>query len=334
MRARFADCFASAAPPFHRLPDNVYHCIRLKDADMMICCRTYDCPKHYTEAWQCLIAEHIEGGHLRPSDSLYALLCFLIPKADPNDNPHWVNDFHALNDNTIPDAYPLPTVQSILADCGKGKIWAKINMTNAFFQTRVHPDDIKYTAVTTPFGLYEWTVMPQRLRNAPATHQQRMFNALHPYIGRFCHVYLDDIIIWSDNLEEHRKNVATVLTALQKAGLICSPKKTALFCLELDFLGHHISQKGIEADGKKVEKVLDWPIPRSASEVCRFLGLVCYISNFLPALAKHTQILNALTMKEAEKSFVWTNNHTSTFESIKPLVTSRECLTIINHNHV
>ena len=69
-------------------------------------------------------------------------------------------------------------------------------------------------------------------------------------------------------------------------------------------MGHHISQKGIEADGKKVEKVLDWPIPRSASEVRGFLGLVHYISNFLPALAKHTQILNTLTMEEAEKSFV------------------------------
>ena len=172
MRARFADCFAADIPPLHRLPDTVHHRIRLKDADMTIRRRTYDCPKKYLEAWQRMIGEHIEGGRLRPSDSPYASPCFMIPKADPNADPRWVNDFRRLNANTIPDAHTLPTVQSILADCAKGKIWAKIDMTNTFFQTRVHPDDIKYTAVSTPFSLYEWTVMPQGLCNAPATHQR------------------------------------------------------------------------------------------------------------------------------------------------------------------
>ena len=99
--------------------------------------------------------------------------------------------------------HPLPRISDILADCAKGKIWGKLDMTNSFFQTRVHPDDVKYTAVTTPFGLFEWTVMPQGCRNAPSTHQRRMNNALRPYIGKICHVYLDDIIIWSQTLDEH-----------------------------------------------------------------------------------------------------------------------------------
>ena len=106
-----------------------------------------------------------------------------------------MNDYRALNDNTIPNRHPLPSINSILSDCAKGKIWGKLDMTNSFFQTRVHPDNVPYTAVTTPFGLYEWLVMPQGGRNAPATHQRRMFNALRPLIGIICHVYLDDIII-------------------------------------------------------------------------------------------------------------------------------------------
>ena len=140
--------------------------------------------------------------------------CFLIPKADPTADPRWVNDYRLLNDNTIPDVHPLPSINEILSNCGKGRIWGKIDMTNSFFQTRVHPDDIHYTAVTTPYGLYEWTVMPQGCCNAPATHQRRMFQALRPYIGSICHVYLDDIIIWSNSVEEHRDNVATILSAL------------------------------------------------------------------------------------------------------------------------
>lgn len=87
-------------------------------------------------------------------------------------------------------------------------------MTNFFFQTPVHPDDIPYTAVLTPFGLYEWTVMSQGCRNTPATHQWQMFHALQKHIGTICHVYLDDIIIWSQNLDEHWWNVATVLECL------------------------------------------------------------------------------------------------------------------------
>ena len=83
--------------------------------------------------------------------------------------PRWVNDYRELNDNTVADKFPLPRIADILADCGKGKIWGKLDMTNAFFQTKVHPDHIKYTAVRTPFGLYEWVVMPQGCRNAPST---------------------------------------------------------------------------------------------------------------------------------------------------------------------
>ncbi|THG92770.1 hypothetical protein EW026_g8249 [Hermanssonia centrifuga] len=239
-----------------------------------------------------------------------------------------------LNANTIPDAHPLPSIAEILSDCGKGKFFAKIDMTNSFFQTRVHPDDIPLTAVTTPFGLYEWTVMPQGCRNAPATHQRRMFNALRDHIGSICHVYLDDIVIWSETLDEHRRNVATVLECLRRHKLYCSPKKTDLFCISINFLGHYISANGIEADNKKVEKILDWPVPRSASDVRSFLGLVRYISNFLPSLAQHTLILNTLTTKEAEKDFRWTPAHFQAFESVKLLVTSRECLTVIDHNNL
>jgi hypothetical protein len=80
-------------------------------------------------------------------------------------------------------------------------------MTNAFFQTCVHPDDMKYLAVHTPFGKYEWTVMPMGVCNAPAVHQRCMTTALQHLIGKICHVYLDDIIIWSQTLEEHEINV-------------------------------------------------------------------------------------------------------------------------------
>jgi hypothetical protein len=85
--------------------------------------------------------------------------------------PRWVNDYRQLNSNTIVDSHPLPRVDDILNDCTKGKIWATIDMTDSFFQTRMHPDDILLTAISTLFGLYKWLVMPMGLHNAPAIHQ-------------------------------------------------------------------------------------------------------------------------------------------------------------------
>jgi hypothetical protein len=179
-----------------------------------------------------------------------------------------------LNNLTVPDNYPLPRVEDILADCAKGVIWGKIDMTNSFFQTRVNPEHVKYTATLMPYGLWEWVVMPMGLRNAPATHQRRVSLALKDHVGRICHVYLDDIIIWSSLVEEHEQNVQKVLDALRVAGLFCSLKKSMLFVMEVNFLGHKISAKGIEADGLKVDRIMRWPAPKNAKEVWCFLGLV------------------------------------------------------------
>jgi len=115
----------------------------------------------------------------------------------------------------------------------------------------MHPDHVHLTAVTTPLGLYEWLVMPMGLKNAPAIHQWQVTAVLRPLIGKFCHIYLNDIVIWSDSLDEHKCNVHTVLKALCTAKLYVNPDKTHLFCTKIDFLGHHISAHSIKADAKK-----------------------------------------------------------------------------------
>jgi hypothetical protein len=154
----------------------------------------------------------------------------------------------------------------------------------------MHPDDIHLTAVMTPLGLYKWLAMPMGLRNAPPIHQWQMMAALCKYIGKICHIDMDDIMIRSDSVAEH-------------AHLYCNPKKCEFFLLELDFLGHHISARGVEANSSKVDKILNWPVPKNTTNVHSFLGLVRYISTYLPKLAEHTRVLTPLTMKESCKSF-------------------------------
>lgn len=96
-----------------------------------------------------------------------------------------------------------------------------------------------------PFGLWEWVVMPMGMHHSPAMHQHQVTLTLKDLIGKVCHVYLDDIIIWSSSLAEHKTNVALVLDTLQKAELYCLLKMSSLFATEIDFLGHHISARGI-----------------------------------------------------------------------------------------
>lgn len=122
------------------------------------------------------------------------------------------------------------------------------------------------------------------------------------------------------------------MKALRDARLYCNSKKCKFYQTELDFLGHHISERGIEANSSKVDRVLQWPVPKSATDVRAFLGLVRYIAIFLPKLADHTVILTPLTTKESRKDFpTWNAAHQLAFEAIKALVVSADCLTTIDH---
>ena len=261
-------------PHVNDLPTNVYCQIQLKDAMRSIATWSYSSPWKYCEAWQMLLQHHEDTGWICPSNSSSASPSFLVPKSDTTVLPHWVNDYHVLSSNTVLDLYPLPCVNDILTDCAKGHIWSHLDMTNSFFQTWVHPDDVHLTAVTTPFGLYKWTAMPQGLKNVPLIHQHWVNAALCPFIGKICHIYIDNIVIWSNTVHEHVKHIDIVMKALIAAWLFCNPKKCAFFLMEMDFLSHHISTCGIELNTLKIQKILDWPVPTSSTEVQAFLGLV------------------------------------------------------------
>ena len=332
LREKYADRFPSDIPPVDDIPADVYHRIRLHDVNKTIATHSYNCPRKYRDMWRTLLSQHLAAGCMRPSSSTFASPSFIVPKADPTVLPCWVNNYRKINENTIPDNHPLLCVDDILADCAKGKIWGKMDMTNSFFQTRVHPDDIHLTAVTTPFGMYKWTVMPMGGRNAPATHQHRMCSALRHLIGDIYHVYLDDIIIWSQTIEEHIVNMSKVLDTLHAANLYCSPKKTSLFCDSVDFLGHTISAAGIQADASKAQRILDWPVLKCTTDIHTFLGLVRCLVQFLPRLADFMAVLTPLTTKATDAIWPgWSGSHQFAFETIKGLVTSRDCLTMIDH---
>ncbi|GAA5985154.1 hypothetical protein JCM11641_005468 [Rhodosporidiobolus odoratus] len=242
------------------------HKIKFSDSGKTHNMRGFNVPRKWRERWKKMLDEHLASGRLRPSTSPFASAAFIIPKKDPMADPRWVNDYRVLNANTVKDRTPLPVPDVVLGDAALAKVWGKIDMTNAFFQTPMSDEDIAKTAIKTPWGLFEWTVMPQGLCNAPATHQARVNEALRHLIGVCCQAFVDDIIIYSSSLEEHEKNCRAVLDALRAAGLYCSRKKTDLSTLRTDFLGHIISREGLEADPSKVEKIKNWTTPTTVTQ--------------------------------------------------------------------
>lgn len=147
-------------------------------------------------------------------------------------------------------------------------------------------------------------------------------------------IYLDDIIIWSDLLEDHMKHFKLIMDALCKSCMYCNLKKSQLFLTELECLGHHILHEGIQGCSSKVNKILQWPVPKSVLDVQSFLGLVQYITSFLPYLMDHRTILTPLTAKKCKKSFPsWTREHQCAFDAIKALVVGHECLTVVDHTN-
>ena len=129
VRIQYADVFSSI-PHASALPDNFYARIALKDPTKSITMRSYSMPHKYKEAWALLIQEHLDAGHIQPSNSAHASPAFMVPKTDPLAVPRWVNNYRILNSNTILDAHPLPHIDDILADRGKGRVWSKLDMTN------------------------------------------------------------------------------------------------------------------------------------------------------------------------------------------------------------
>ncbi|SCV73794.1 BQ2448_6224 [Microbotryum intermedium] len=313
-RKEFSDRFLADIPPVSQYKSKVRH------------------------PWRCLLDQHLTAGRLCPSSSEYSLPAFIIPKkgmdTDPSIMPRWVNDYRILNAATVPDRTPLPLPDKILSVSARARFWSKIDMTNSFFQTKMAEEDIPKTAVATPWGLFEWVVMPMGLSNAPAMHQRCVNEALSNLIGKSCFVYLDDITKFSNTIEEHQTHVREVLKALRRADLYCLPKKTELFTTLCDFLGHIISWNRITADQSKVDRIVEWPHPRTVTKLRGFLGLVQYLRKFINGLTQHTKPLSDLTLKNANVRLMWGVEQERHFNAIKAIVTSLPCLKPIDHTEL
>ena len=166
--------------------------------------------------------------------------------------------------------------------------------------------------------------MPFGLCNAPATFQRLMHSVLHGLVNKVCLIYLDDIIVFGKSSQEHLDNLKLVLDRLGEAGLKIKPKKCTLMCKEVAYLGHIISPEGISPNPKKVQTVLDWPVPRTVKEVQSFLGFTNYYRRFIKNFSQIARPLHALTKKSVP--FSWSDAEQTAFNTLKHLTATSPVL--------
>lgn len=267
-------------------------------------------------------------GNIRISTSSAGFPVMFVPKK--NGKLRLVVDYRRLNALTIKDRTPLPLITE-LKDRLQGKqIFTALDLKGAYNLIRIKEGDEWKTAFRTKFGLFEYLVMPFGLTNAPATFQRMINNVLRQYLDVFVICYLDDILIFSDNEEEHKEHVHKVLKALQDANLLVEPEKSHFHVREVDFLGHTITPGEIRMERKKISAVADWPIPKTVKEVQSFLGFANYYRRFIKDFSKIANPLTELTKKE--RKFIWAPNVQKAFEQLRNAILSEPVLVMFDPN--
>ena len=200
-----------------------------------------------------------------------------------------------LNKITVTDKYPLPRLDELLDAFGTAKVFSKMDLSQGFHQIRLAPGDEQKTSFQTKFGSYEWLVMPFGLTNAPATFQRTM-DLLFGHLP-FVRVYIDDIVIFSANMEEHLQHLETVLTILDHEQLYVKPSKCCYAQEEIEFVGYIVGPKGVRPMPEKLQVIHNWPKPHNPKHVRSFLGVVGFYHRFIPGFATIASTLTALLHK-------------------------------------
>ncbi|GJQ92652.1 putative reverse transcriptase domain-containing protein [Tanacetum coccineum] len=255
----------------------------------------------------------LDRGFIRPSTSPWGAPILFVKKKDGSFR--MCIDYRELNKLTVKNRYPLPRIDDLFDQLQGLSVYLKIDLRSGYHQLRVRHEDILKTAFRTRYGHYEFQVMPFGLTNAPTVFMDLMNRVCKPYLDKFIIVFIDDILIYSRNEEEHANHLRIILELLRKEKLYANFSKCDFWIRMVQFLGHLINSQGLHVDLAKIEAVKNWASPTTPTEVCQFLGLAGYYRRFIQGFLKIAKPLTKLTQKN--KKYIWEKDQKTAFQLLK-----------------
>jgi hypothetical protein len=320
----FSEAEANKLRP-HRPYD---HRIPLKDNFTPPFGPIYPLSRTELEALRKWLDENLSKGFIRASSSPAGAPILFVKKGD--GSLRLCVDYRGLNEGNIKNCYPLPLLHETLLRLQKARYFTKLDIRGAYNLVRMAEGEEWKTTFRTRYGLFESLVMPFGLTNAPASFQHIINDVLRPYLDVFVTAYLDDILIYSDNLEDHRGHVLKVLEALTKAGLHLKPEKCEFHRQEVKYLGFIISTTGTKMDPAKITTIQEWPQPQNVKDVQSFLGFANFYRHFIKGYSSIVTPLTRLTRKDIP--FTWTSDCAHSFNNLKTTFTTAPILHHFNYD--
>ena len=260
------------------------------------------------------IQKQLDSGILKESKSPYNSPVMIVPKKmDTSGQRKFrvVVNFRTFNDKVTGDAYLLPNITKILDHLDKAQYFSVFDLASGFHQVETHPEDRIKTAFSTPKGHFEYLRMPLDIKNAPATFQRLMDNVITGMHGTEAFIYLDDIILHSESLEDHDAKVRRLFSRLRWANLKLQPDKCDFLRTEVAYLGYIIGREGVRPNPDKIIAIKNFPTPKTAKAIRQFLELSGYYRRFIKDYAQLAKPLTDLLKKEVE--FAWGNEQVRSF---------------------
>ena len=240
--------------------------------------------------------ENLAKGFIRPSRSPAGSPILFVKKGD--GSLRLCVDYRALNRVTIKNRHPLPLISELLDRLRDAKVYTKLDLRSGYNLVRIKEGHEWLTAFRTRYGHFESLVMPFGLTNAPAVFQHLINDVFRDLLDVSVLAYLDDILIFSRDPAQHDAHVREVLRRLIATGLYCNPKKCEFSTTRTDYLGFTISPDGIHMSERKIQAVLDWPLPTNVREVRQWLGFCSFYRRFIARFADVTRPLTRLLEKD------------------------------------
>jgi hypothetical protein len=266
-------------------PDRGFeYIIELEEGAKPVITTPYRHPKKYKDEIEKAIKELLDMGHIRPSSSPFASSVVLVKKKDVT--MCMCIDFRTLKKKTIKNRYPIPRIYELLDELHGVVYFTKIDLHSSYHQIKMREQDIPKTAFRCHYNQYEFLVMPFGLTNAPSTFQSCMNHFFNKQLRKHLLVFFDDLLIYSKTWEEHLQHMEQILTIMEDQSLYSKESKCEFGMTGILYLGHIICVKGVQVHQEKIQAILDWPTPKTLTELRGFIGICSYYKRFVKGFSQ------------------------------------------------